>query len=245
MVRRMREGDKAYKISFVLIESDLYIILDKKPTADMIKERVRTEKEVVSNRVLLLYLISKSKRSDLAITKLQKLTYLAEHCLAKEKTKAFSYHFKKWDYGPFSRELYDDYDGFVERRIVAPTNIRLTKRGERLLEGLSALFEENEQVLHELDDKVVDRFSKKTRKEVVDYVYDIKVTLGRVLARIEDVPEGTDLTERLPEKEIKDRFNLDEGWIDTYCILADDDACRSFREGIEDVRAGRVTITRC
>lgn len=45
------------------------------------------------------------------ITRFQKLVFLAQNEIDELQTKG--YHFDKHDYGPFSKDMYDDLDGLV------------------------------------------------------------------------------------------------------------------------------------
>jgi len=126
----------------------------------MVKEHA-TEKEAISNHILLLYLISKAARRNLGITKLQKLAYLAEYNLAKERTKAFTYHFEKSHYGPFSKAV-RQLRWLCREKDCSSHKYQTHEKGERLLHGLEELSEENQIVLSVLDEKVINAFSKKT-----------------------------------------------------------------------------------
>ena len=76
--------------------------------------QLRTIKEQIVDRMLLACLIDVCKQVDcsMTITKLQKISFLAEMFMQERKMKGFNYLFFRWQWGPMSKEIYQDVDLF-------------------------------------------------------------------------------------------------------------------------------------
>lgn len=63
-------------------------------------------------KLLLLALLGVGNEQQIrGITRFQKLVFLAQNEIDDLQTKG--YHFDKHDYGPFSKDMYDDLDGLI------------------------------------------------------------------------------------------------------------------------------------
>lgn len=114
---------------------------------------LRSEHEEVSDKLLLMRLISKAAKHELGVPKLDKLAFLVEALTYKERIKTFNYSFfqtAKW--GPQSNQLNQDYDILVANHIVAPNIPVLTKRGEDILKQSYEIFERNREVVDKIDE---------------------------------------------------------------------------------------------
>ncbi|KKL26964.1 hypothetical protein LCGC14_2389980 [marine sediment metagenome] len=108
----------------------------------------RSSEEGLVDKLLLLYLIKQTNSFGTVkgITKLEKLVFLTENLMIKDKTKGFNYEFHKWNYGPYSLELHrEDYNSLVEQDIINEGSIKLTTVGKTLLKECEPLLEENKQ----------------------------------------------------------------------------------------------------
>jgi hypothetical protein len=225
---------------------DLNIKFDNFSTVDMVilhfKGKLRDKQSIIPDRLLLMYLISKSTNSEFGITKLQKMAYLADYFLAKSGISTYNYKFYRWNYGPCSMELYADYDDLVDNGLVDSGIIKLTDKGQRLISSFEGFFKENRGILEKLDDIIYEHRGK-SLTEIKNYVYDIELPTSSGSKRIEDIEKGIDLTPQLEDDIVKHKFELDASWIDTYFVLSNEKASASLRQGIEDVREGRVRVS--
>lgn len=200
-----------------------------------------TTEDMLSNEILLLYLIRRINEQDnfLGITKLQKFVYLIESIFYIDDTKSLKYPFFRWNFGPMSKEVYNECRNLAKNNLIEKTgrkikHIKVTKRGEDILSQCSDFFDDNKHIL-KIVDKIVDKYSRYNTNELKNMIYNIKdPSLG---IRIKDVPQASDLLIGLFDKE--DIVNIDDGWKETLDILLDQEAYDSFIDSIHDAQLNK------
>ena len=194
--------------------------------------------EILSDSLLLMRVISKTKKGDLGITKLAKLIYLIECKLAKDNVKTFNYHFSRDFYGPFTLEIYNDLEALEENGLVSSATIKLTKRGRKILKQCSELFESNTDIVSKIDE-IIEKYDKLSLIEIKSLIYDSEASLESGLSqKVGKVPLGTDLKVNVLEKDAKDKFAVSQ-WDETLDIYFNDEACASLNEAMRDAKEGR------
>jgi len=109
-------------------------------------------------------------------TRFQKMVFL----LQQEFEKTEFYDFEAYDYGPFSKGLYDDLDDLIERNLVEETReefdedkvyyeYKLTDVGQELIERLSD--QEETQDIMVLSERLKQEINSKDLSVVLDRVY--------------------------------------------------------------------------
>ncbi|MDS0297036.1 type II toxin-antitoxin system antitoxin SocA domain-containing protein [Halogeometricum luteum] len=112
-------------------------------------------------------------------TRFQKMVFLLQQQLETDSSIS-TYDFEAYDYGPFSKGLYDDLDDLIDRGLVEETReefdedkalyeYELTEKGRDLAKRFEDLKETN-QVLN-LSEELKDEFNQKNLSEVLDFVY--------------------------------------------------------------------------
>ncbi len=204
-----------------------------------------TEKEVITDNLLLLYLVNKvhekSKRY-LGMTKLQKLVFMAERILNEKGIKAFNYNFFAWNYGPLSKDIYLDHEKLVKNDIISNNgNITLSKRGKKFFKDLREIFKKNRDVLKEIDN-IVEEFADFNTSSLVDYVHELMVEVEghERPVRIGNLNKGTDIISKINEKNALRTFEIDESWIETLEILMDEEFYKAIKESEMDAIEGRT-----
>lgn len=197
--------------------------------------RKRNPKEKAIDILLLMYLIKRGNKEGgiWGITKLQKLVFLVEHAMLEDRVKGFNHTYYKWKYGPFSKELYNDFDALIDEEILTEEGgIKLTKRGKKLLKEYGGVLRKNEEVLQYIEGKI-EKYVNKSLKEIKSEVYDIETTIsGLGDIKIRKIPQGFNLLTKLEEEEIgvSSRFEISDEWIETLDILLDREAYKSLKK---------------
>lgn len=206
---------------------------------------VITEKEVLTDNLLLLYLIKRAhekSRNYLGITKLQKLVFVAEKILNETRVKAFNYNFFAWNFGPLSKEIYLDHKRLVENDIVnQDENVTLSKRGKKLFEDLREIFEKNRDILKGIDD-IIEEFADFDTDSLVKYVHNLTVEVRgyEEPVRIGNLNKGTDIISKIDGENAEKTFEIDELWVETLEILMDKEFCNAIKESEMDAVEGRT-----
>lgn len=191
---------------------------------------VRNHSDIIRDNLLLMYLISKTRKNDLGITKLQKLIFLVESILSNDNLRTFSYNFYRWNYGPFSKEIYKDEEALVENDLINDSRtIQLTERGEKLLNQCEEIFEDNKIILDKVND-IIQFYDKYSLPEIKEIVYASKIVVDGESQTIDDIPKGRDLQINISKNEASDIFKINNDWENTLDILLDSE----FSDSIED-----------
>jgi uncharacterized phage-associated protein len=203
----------------------------------------RTLTETLTDRLLILFLISECQKQACRVTgkvKLLKLVYLSEGRMNQNETKGFNYGFYRWDYGPMSNEVLQDLDYLSENSLLEKTEnfIGITNRGLEVLKGSTPLLNHNEELL-KLIHKVIKEFGHYKGKSLKTIVYGIPKIGERIL--VGKTEHGAVLLQKLPLEKARKMFWIDDEWIETLSILLDKEVCDSLKRGTQDAREGRVT----
>lgn len=198
---------------------------------------MRTQREALIDRILLLYVIAKVNEYGMmeGPFKLMKVPFLSQRAMNSEGEKGFSYTFFRWDFGPLSTEIYDDRDaltrcGYVTQ-VGSKGRIYPTEDGIRLLESLGELFAENADIV-----KKIDREAKKCADlsfaPLKNLVYGTRIQVADRQLPVRDAPRGAQVLGKIDEGEVKERFEIDEDWLDSLCAVFDTTAEKRAKLGL-------------
>lgn len=187
--------------------------------------------------IFFLYLVSKV--DDIGRTKLQKLVYLIQCKLGRKGIKTFNYNFYRWNYGPFTEEVFQDGEALVDNSILLDISTKPSEKGFEVLCQCEELFLENQEVLREID-KLVKRYDFEPLYKIKEAVYNSKVTINGKNVRVEDVPLGESLDISISEEEAEMTFKVDDEWLETLDILLDRESSQSLEKAIEDAEKGKL-----
>ena len=191
---------------------------------EQIKEG-RDLKEIISDHLLLLYLIKKHGELSnryLGITKLQKYTFLSEDAMNEDSIKGLNYNFFRYNYGPVSKQLYNDIKLFKELGLIHKENIKLTEKGEKIFQAFEELYQKNKKITKKIDEQI-QKLATMDTEEVKQYVYDLEKCVYFLKMKIRDMPMFLDIISKLSEDKAQIRFDIDEEDIETLNILLDDE----------------------
>lgn len=117
-------------------------------------------------------------------TRLQKMVFLLQKELekrGKSKLIGLEYEFIPYDYGPFSKELYDDMDTMIDQEFVEDTEEPLSSgkvkyvyeiknAGEELVDSQSEEGQEVTEIL-ELAEEIKMEYNNELLSDLIEYVY--------------------------------------------------------------------------
>lgn len=197
----------------------------------------RNIEEILVDRILLLYLIARTRRKGYGIsgkTKLQKILFKAEEQMFLSKYKGLNYNFIRWDYGPFSPEILFDIKDLKETGLVKVTDtIDVSETGLELLNALTDVLNKNRK-FKEIIDKVINEFGPLKGHQIKGVMYSYpKIGERKIIA---ETKKGEVILPKLEKTEAEDQFWMDEKWFETLRILLDPRLHKSIREGLEALK---------
>jgi len=198
----------------------------------------RTVKEAILDRLLLLFLIVRTRQKGYNITgdvKLQKLLYKAEERMYLSGYKGLNYNFVRWEHGPFSQEVYVDTEDLTETGFLRryENAIDVSNKGVQLVEALRETLDKNRKI-EQIIDKVINEFGplKGQRIRAVMYSYP-KVGERKTIKKTK---KGEFILRKLEDSEAKERFWVDEKWFETLEVLFDPTSYKSIKEGLKALK---------
>ncbi|RLM83530.1 hypothetical protein D3D02_17820 [Halobellus sp. Atlit-38R] len=137
------------------------------------------EVTITREKLIPLALLEASGRDLQGKTRLQKLAFLLDEEELGDQFDAYS--FRKYDYGPFSKQLLEDIESLERKGIVDIQESRtlggnkrydyeLTAMGENVIEELLQMGDVEE--VFEAAQRVVAEYGEMSLRELIEHVYD-------------------------------------------------------------------------
>jgi len=153
-----------------------------------------------ANQILLLSTLGKVRASGdhIGKTLLTKVFFLAENKLSKKDSIGLpSYKFFRHQYGPFSKDLYEDLGLLSNSRLVTAHGSRATRAGRELALFLSERLKEDDTWRHVIDtlDKTYEKYRGWSAVDIEERVYKMKIRPlhGEKKQSIKEIANFTDL----------------------------------------------------
>ncbi len=209
----------------------------------------RTDRDRLLDSAVLLYLWAgaQSRAGDAAgdRLKLAKLAFLAANDLYWNRIKAVNLSFFRYQFGPFSRDLYANWDELTAAgHLVEEEQFRVTEQGQNLARQFGEQVlgaEPNAEIRHRLD-CLLDTYAPLSTEALLDRVYKMRCRALDLpgLHTVRDLPMYTDLTGVLDASEAGLVLAVSPGWEVSLELAFHPDALANLQTGIEDARQGRV-----
>jgi len=212
----------------------------------MVPPQFRSINEAIADRLLLLYLLFRTRCKGFSISgtaferqlKLQKLLYWVEYEMVSTGYKGLNYHFFKWTYGPFAQEIYVDCGHLLINDLITEERRELgvTGKGYEFLENCDEVFEDNPGI-SAFFDRIIDRFGGYDAEDIKNATYDFpifgkKTPIGRVR-------KGELILSKLKYGEAEQVFFIDEKWMPTFQIMFDPVFYSAIKTSLSQMRRER------
>jgi hypothetical protein len=208
-----------------------------KLTVMQIESLYRTEKEVLSDNLLLIYLTSKLQEADSSICKTKDLVFLVEALSSNQRVRTFNYDFYSGKESINSQGLSLDIDNLISEHIINPETSRLTQHGEDVLKQCVEIFSENKNVMETVD-RIIDKYEKLTLGELNTKIDKGVLKENGMETLVENIREGENVFAPLPEYQTKSKFEISDSWEATLDILLDKQFYNEFCEVLKGAKIG-------
>jgi len=208
----------------------------------MIAPTARNVEEIITDRLLLLYMIHYLRGRGFSIRgtdfqkllKINKLLYFAESRMYVKRIKSYNYHFRKWDHGPFAQEAYLDIDHLNRSNFIKKgTVINMQDEGKILLKDIDDMLMGENKVIDCIE-RVVREYGEYSWDEIKSAVYAYPTINKRV--RMEKVKKGTAILNKLEFSEAEQAVQLNPSWFDTLKIMLSPHMYSLLKEGIASLQ---------
>lgn len=202
----------------------------------------RTEREILTDRLLLLFLIDRTQRKGYQITgkvKLMKMVFQAQTKMVKGQVKALDYSFYRWDFGPMSNGVLKDIDCMLKNDLLEKHGnyIFISDKGRELLRQFSKLLQRNQHVVEHMN-KTVNEFASYSGRILKEVTYDLPLLFKKKLIR--HAKPSDQILGRVKQDVARSWFLMDDDSEETLSLLMEKKACEALERGIADARAGKI-----
>ena len=184
----------------------------------------RNKREALSDAVMSLVFLDLCASENGVIgdrLKVAKLLFLATFNSLRHQWKAFNYSFQRYNYGPFTTELYETWSelswaGFLEVPNGAGAEMSLTDAGREAAKRYSKLMEsaggQRWRSVYGIFKQVSDSYGGLTTHEILDHVYGMaSVPLGwQTSTTVREAPAGVYFTCVLDPSEAKEVIQVND-----------------------------------
>jgi hypothetical protein len=205
-----------------------------------IESPFRTEKEVLVDNLLLIYLTSKLQEADSSICKTKDLVFLVEALSSNQRVRTFNYDFFRGKEGINSQGLSLDIDNLISEHIITSETSRLTQHGEDVLKQCVEIFAENNNVIETVD-RAIDKYEKMTLGELNTEIDQGVLKENETETLIEKIREGENVFTPLPEGQTNLKFEISDSWEATLDILLDKQFYDEFCKVLKAAKIRRVS----
>lgn len=188
---------------------------------------MRKKSEILIDKILLLYLFSVAEKTGGidGRLKFQKLVFLSELKLLEKEIKSLHFKFFRHYFGPFSKELWIEYDDLKNKKLVN-INYTLPEKTKYFLDYVTTILKEincNIEIFNIINDtcRKYGRYSGRTLTNIVYKMEIIPHDLPGEKMKIKDIPSFFDIlvpeffesswTLEIPEfllKDIRSEFEM-------------------------------------
>lgn len=179
---------------------------------------MRSDREITADRLLLLYSVSKTNEYGRmeGPFKLQKIPFASELDMNTNKTRGFNYSFFRYDYGPLSKEIYDDGAELHKAGLITSLKgpIELTDEGKQIVSSLSELYRKNEQVTDYIDG-AAKKYARMSFGRLRRHIYALQIEWAGDAWKVGEIPMHCDMMDALPYNDARVVFELDDDWVDS------------------------------
>ena len=137
---------------------------------------MKTEKQKIAQSLLLLKILREDE-NVFGRTKLQKQVFLNELRLIQSDLGGLYYNYFRYNYGPFSSDLFTDFTVLGNKGFLHKTTFKLTERGQYLIdyvEGSIKNFKANAKIF-EMVESTTRKYRKYNGTELMKMVYRLEV----------------------------------------------------------------------
>ncbi|MFH2021730.1 MAG: hypothetical protein ABIJ33_00400 [Patescibacteria group bacterium] len=160
---------------------------------------MRNVREIVQDKIMMLFLIALAKEKSQidGNLKFQKLFFLTEWKLMESNIKAFNFKFFRYRFGPFSKELWCDYNSLKEKKYVN-SSFNLSDKAVDLIDYVHNSIQdiENNSEIIGLMSEICDTYSKYGGRALTQKVYNMEIEpydFPRTKMKIKDIPVFFDI----------------------------------------------------
>lgn len=203
-------------------------------------EMARNPIEKLVDNFLLIFQITNAFEyvQNLYETKLQKLSFLSELEMLKEKWKGYNYRFIKLDYGPFSQELRCDLGELIQQQILKE-NLRPTEEAYCLLDDFSELLNRNRLFITKISD-VNKKYSQIPTQELVHMVHLMPHPYLHPTRRIGKLSPRTPILYPIKSQVASATFKIAQEELADLELCIDKKISSSIHEAMEDAKTQRL-----
>lgn len=205
--------------------------------------RIRTLEEVISDRLLLLFLINDLRSKGMPIRgtawqnqlKIIKLSYFSEARMYENKYKALNYNFFKWKDGPFAQELLKDIEHLSNSNLLRFQHmVNVTDETRNLVSNIDDLLFNASEAL-DIISRINNEHGPLKWDQIQHMVYSTRTPIDK--EPMEQVKNGTLILPVLEEQEAEEILQINPEWLDTLEILFDPHMYNSLKKSIALLRS--------
>lgn len=195
--------------------------------------RGRTLEEVMTDKILLLYLLNDANRR-IGVTKVHKLTFLSERDMKLQGEKGFNFNFIKLEWGPYSSDLKKDIQELEKTGLIYSSSHMPTVQGQLILENFQQILERNQSFLSKIQN-VNKKYAHVERNRLVKIVHGM-INPERPWMTIHDTPHQNYILKRLKIAYENKAFHLTESEIASLEIYFEPTLFNSLKSALEEAK---------
>ena len=137
---------------------------------------MKTERQKIAQSLLLLKILREDE-NIFGRTKLQKQVFLNELRLIQSNLGGLYYNYFRYNYGPFSSELFTDFTVLANKGFLHKTTFRLTDRGRYLVEYVEGSIKgyKGNAKIFETVESTTRKYKKYNGTQLMKMVYRLEV----------------------------------------------------------------------
>jgi len=188
----------------------------------------------IDNLLLLRLLDILEPIDDIDMLKLEKLVFLVEKDQQSHREKGFNFLFYRWVAGPYSNDLYDLVDTFVEDGVLTRQPLRLTVKGHELLRGYQQHIKKTDPIVKHMSN-ILETYSHYSPTALRDLVYgmDIVPTGEQTPINIRNARSRKRFLMKIPNEKCESRLPMTDIEAATFLVESNPNLMASLHKARE------------
>ncbi|MDO9537118.1 MAG: hypothetical protein Q7J68_02240 [Thermoplasmata archaeon] len=198
----------------------------------------RNLKDGLIDQLITLYVGKKIKemRETMGIVKLQKILFLSQSEMEKDKVNGLHHVYVRDAQGARSIGVYRDRGVLSRAGLYTEEYTEITKRGIEYVSYFEELFDKNQAIMDYVNG-VLHVVGHMNSKQITDYGHEYIMQYGGQSIKVEDIAMGEEILIPLSDEESDIIFEMSDEWVESIRAMLNPDYMAGYEQVVQEMKS--------